>query len=159
MFLTASLYHLLTTVYQIKKHLWVHVSLVYDLLTADMSVNSTQEEQNMRRSEMARRRKNLSEKKVMEEKESTINKLLKKQTSKRRGANAKPETLAAAVAAEGAENESLGEETVEKANPLYTRWISDRHGVRLGVPEEWLGKHVGRAFVQPNAMSTGNLVE
>jgi hypothetical protein len=36
----------------------------------------------MRRSEMARRRKNLSEKKVMEEKESTINKLLKKQTSK-----------------------------------------------------------------------------
>ena len=31
---------------------------------------------------MARRRKNLSEKKVMEEKESTINKLLKKQTSK-----------------------------------------------------------------------------
>jgi Ino eighty subunit 2 len=51
------------TVYQIKKHF-------------------TQEEQNMRRSEMARRRKNLSEKKVMEEKESTINKLLKKQTSK-----------------------------------------------------------------------------
>jgi Ino eighty subunit 2 len=122
-------------------------------------VNSTQEEQNMRRSEMARRRKNLSEKKVMEEKESTINKLLKKQTSKRRGANAKPETLAAAVAAEGAENESPGEEPVEKANPLYTRWISDRHGVRLGVPEEWLGKHVGRVFGLPNPISSRKLVE
>ena len=113
----------------------------------------------MRRSEMARRRKNLSEKKVMEEKESTINKLLKKQTAKRRGANAKPETLAAAVAAEGAENESVGEEPIEKANPLYTRWVSDRQGVRLGVPEEWLGKHVGRVFGQPNPMPNGKLVE
>lgn len=113
----------------------------------------------MRRSEMARRRKNLSEKKVMEEKESTINKLLKKQTAKRRGANAKPETLAAAVAAEGAENESPGDEAIEKANPLYTRWISDTDGIRLGVPEEWLGKHVGRVFGQPNATFTGNLVE
>ena len=113
----------------------------------------------MRRSEMARRRKNLSEKKVMEEKESTINKLLKKQTSKRRGANAKPENLAAAVAAEGAENESPGEETVEKANPLYTRWVSDGNGVRLGVPEEWFGKHVGRGFGPPCPTSSGRLIE
>lgn len=113
----------------------------------------------MRRSEMARRRKNLSEKKVMEEKESTINKLLKKQTSKRRGANAKPETLAAAVAAEGAENESPGEETAEKANPLYTRWINDRHGIRLAVPEEWLGKHVGRGFGPPHPMLSSKVVE
>jgi Ino eighty subunit 2 len=126
---------------------------------ADKSPDSTQEEQNMRRSEMARRRKNLSEKKVMEEKESTINKLLKKQTSKRRGANAKPETLAAAVAAEGAENESPGEETVEKANPLYTRWICDGNGVRMGVPEEWLGKHVGRVFGPLHPMSSGRLIE
>ena len=95
----------------------------------------------------------------MEEKESTINKLLKKQTSKRRGANAKPETLAAAVAAEGAENESPGEEPVEKANPLYTRWISDRYGVRLAVPEEWLGKHVGRVFGPPNPALSGKLLE
>lgn len=122
-------------------------------------MNSTQEEQNMRRSEMARRRKNLSEKKVMEEKESTINKLLKKQTARRRGANAKPETLAAAVAAVGAENESPIEEPVEKANPLYTRWVSNKGGVRLGVPEEWLGKHVGRVFGPPNPMRSGRLVE
>jgi Ino eighty subunit 2 len=133
--------------------------MVYCVPIADISPDSTQEEQNMRRSEMARRRKNLSEKKVMEEKESTINKLLKKQTSKRRGANAKPETLAAAVAAEGAENESPGEETVEKANPLYTRWISDRNGVRLGVPEEWLDKHVGRVFGPPHLASSGRLIE
>ena len=113
----------------------------------------------MRRSEMARRRKNLSEKKVMEEKESTINKLLKKQTAKRRGANAKPETLAAAVAAEGAGNESPGEEPMVKANPLFTRWISDRNGVRLGVPEEWRDKHVGQVFWQPSARLSGKLVE
>jgi Ino eighty subunit 2 len=129
------------------------------VLITDVSPNSTQEEQNMRRSEMARRRKNLSEKKVMEEKESTINKLLKKQTSKRRGANAKPENLAAAVAAEGAENESPGEETVERANPFYTRWVCDGNGVRLGVPEEWFGKHVGRVFGPPCPASSGRLIE
>jgi Ino eighty subunit 2 len=63
------------------------------------------------------------------------------------------------VAAEGAENESPGEEVVEKPNPLYTRWISDRHGVRLGVPEEWLGKRVGRVFGPPKPMSSGQLIE
>jgi Ino eighty subunit 2 len=77
----------------------------------------------------------------------------------RRGANAKPETLAAAVAAEGAENESPGEEAIEKPNPLFTRWISDRQGVRLGVPEEWLGKQVGRMFGPPKSISSGKLIE
>jgi Ino eighty subunit 2 len=63
------------------------------------------------------------------------------------------------VAAEGAENESPGEEAVEKPNPLYTRWISDRHGVRLGVPEEWLGKQVSRMFGSSKPMSSGKLIE
>ena len=39
----------------------------------------------MRRAEMARRRKNLSEKRNEEEKADTINRLLKKQAPKRRG--------------------------------------------------------------------------
>jgi len=99
----------------------------------------------MRRAEMARRRKNLSEKRNEEEKASTINKLLKKQTSKRRGATTKPENLAAAMAADG-EGGSPEEEVIEKANPLFARWVSTRDGIRLGVPEEWLGKQVGKVF-------------
>jgi Ino eighty subunit 2 len=38
------------------------------------------------------------------------------------------------------------EEEIEKANPLYTRWISDVHGTRVGIPEEWSGKHIGRVL-------------
>ena len=45
----------------------------------------TPEEHAMRRAEMARRRKNLSEKRNEEEKADTINRLLKKQAPKRRG--------------------------------------------------------------------------
>ncbi|KAK5176473.1 hypothetical protein LTR16_011141, partial [Cryomyces antarcticus] len=45
----------------------------------------TEEEHAMRRAEMARRRKNLSEKRNEEEKLDTINKLLKKQAPKRKG--------------------------------------------------------------------------
>ena|SRR5271155_3693722 len=117
----------------------------------------------MRRAEMARRRKNLSEKRNAEEKMSTINKLLKKQTSKRRGATAKPETIAAALAAgEAADTGSPEEEVTEKANPLFTRWISDKNGIRLGVPEEWLGKEVGKYFGPPLSISpnaNGRLVQ
>ena len=86
---------------------------------------------------------------------TTINKLLKKQTTKKRGKAMNPETLAAAEASagteapSGAEDEEIevaGAEPVEvtKANPLFVRWVSSsREGVegfRIGVPEEWLGK-------------------
>ena len=42
------------------------------------------------------------------------------------------------------------EEYVEKPSPLFTRWVSDARGIRLGVPEEWLGKRVGAVFGGPN---------
>lgn len=80
-------------------------------------------------------------------------------TTQKRGANAKPGTLAAAVAAEGAEGGSEQEEFVQKANPLYTRWVSDKDGTRLGFPEEWLGKHVGRLAGPPRSIASGMLVE
>lgn len=51
------------------------------------------------------------------------------------------------------------DEYFEKANPLYTRWISTKDGVRLGVPEEWLGKKAGRVFGGPLPPSNGSLVQ
>ncbi|KAL8946924.1 MAG: hypothetical protein Q9222_006743 [Ikaeria aurantiellina] len=79
----------------------------------------TAEEHAMRRAEMARRRKNLSEKRNEEEKLDTINRLLKKQAPKRRGKISAEEITANALAAP----DPL-EVEVEKANPVYVRWPS-----------------------------------
>ncbi|GAB7342253.1 hypothetical protein MBLNU457_g0496t2 [Dothideomycetes sp. NU457] len=96
----------------------------------------TAEEHAMRRLEMARRRKNLSEKRNEEEKLDTINKLLKKPAPKRR---TRAEIMAAAAAA----GEYDGEES---ADPLYVRWVNDAAGSRIGVPTEWLQAPVGAAL-------------
>lgn len=96
----------------------------------------------MRRAEMARRRKNLSEKRNEEEKMDTINRLLKKQAPKRRGKISQAEITANAAAGE----EEFEEPEVEKANPVFTRWISDSNGCRVGVPGEWLEGPAGRVF-------------
>ncbi|KAL9045030.1 MAG: hypothetical protein Q9214_001873 [Letrouitia sp. 1 TL-2023] len=93
----------------------------------------TAEEYAMRRAEMARRRKNLSEKRNEEEKLDTINRLLKKQAPKRRGKISAEEITANALAPP-----EPFEEEVEKANPVFIRWVNDRDGSRIGVPEEWL---------------------
>lgn len=84
--------------------------------------------------------------------------------AQRRGAAAKPENLPVVVASEGAYPDTPDEEEVEKPNPLFTRWVSNKDGVRLGVPEEWLGKQAGRLFGPPVAqnggiMTSGMLVE
>ena len=59
-----------------------------------------------------------------------------------------PETLEAATAA--AERSSPGPEAdeveVERANPFFVRWINDREGSRIGVPDEWFGKKAGVLF-------------
>lgn len=89
-----------------------------------------------------------------------ISSQLKPQVSKARGAAPKPETLAAAAAAAAAGSPYDEEEVVQqKADPLYTRWVSTKEGVRLGVPEEWLGKRVGRAFGPPLPPSNNTLVQ
>ncbi|KAK4973235.1 hypothetical protein LTR66_011232 [Elasticomyces elasticus] len=101
----------------------------------------TAEENAMRRLEMARRRKNLSEKRNEEEKMDTINKLLKKQAPKRR---TRAEILAAA-AADGTPNLDDGRE-LPKPDPLYAKWMHNAKGSVLGVPEEWLDGPVGEVF-------------
>lgn len=68
----------------------------------------------------------------------TINKLLKKPAPKRR---TRAEILAAQAAdTPGAEDEE------EKPDALYVRYVSNRDGSRLGVPDEWLQAPVGELF-------------
>ncbi|THX48183.1 hypothetical protein D6D06_09247 [Aureobasidium pullulans] len=96
----------------------------------------TAEEHAMRRAEMARRRKNLSEKRNEEEKMDTINKLLKKPATKRR---TRAEIIAAQNAAEGTPTYTEdGEEYYFPANPLFVRYVNNKAGSRVGVPSEWL---------------------
>ncbi|KKY37414.1 hypothetical protein UCDDA912_g02567 [Diaporthe ampelina] len=96
----------------------------------------TVEEKAMRRAEMARRRRNLSEKRNEEVKQETINKLLKKQASKtnRKGGHVIGEDV-------------LGEGEPRKPNPIFIRWVSTREGERVSVPEEILEGPAGRLFV------------
>ncbi|KAI1005324.1 hypothetical protein K3495_g2894 [Podosphaera aphanis] len=91
----------------------------------------TAEEHAMRRAEMARRRKNLSEKRNEEEKLETINKLLKKQAPK---TNARRGELNAAAAGDGTPDDA----GAPRPDPLFVRWVSTKHGNRIGVPEEWV---------------------
>lgn len=73
----------------------------------------------------------------------TINRLLKKQAPKRRG-----KLSAAEISANAAAHEDLGgsEAEAEKPNPVFVRWVSTRHGCRVGVPAEWLAGPAGRGF-------------
>ncbi|KAK4500497.1 hypothetical protein PRZ48_008686 [Zasmidium cellare] len=104
----------------------------------------TAEEHAMRRAEMARRRKNLSEKRNEEEKMDTINKLLKKPAPKRR-TRAEMEAARAAELSPGAEDEE------EKPDPLYLRWVNTAAGSRIGVTDEWLNAPIGDSFRQNNS--------
>lgn len=69
----------------------------------------------------------------------TINKLLKKQTPKRRG-------RMALAGSPGDETPNEQEQEPRKANPLFVRWVSNKNGSRIGVPTEWLERKVGRVF-------------
>ncbi|KAI9839518.1 MAG: hypothetical protein M1819_002143 [Sarea resinae] len=118
---------------------------------AKVKKHLTAEEHAMRRAEMARRRKNLSEKRNEEEKMDTINRLLKKQAPKRRGraaAGGAVDTAATATNGDATPNPADGDAPAvfEKANPLFVRWVSSSDGVRVGVPAEWGGKPVGSVF-------------
>jgi len=97
----------------------------------------TAEEHAMRRAEMARRRKNLSEKRNEEEKMETINKLLKKQA---------PKTNARRNLFTNAGGDGTPDSDGQKPNPIFVRWVSNKDGNRIGVPEEWLEGPVGALF-------------
>ncbi|RBQ73036.1 hypothetical protein VDGD_00882 [Verticillium dahliae] len=100
----------------------------------------TAEELSMRRSEMARRRRNLSEKRNEEVKMETINKLLKKQAPK---TNRK------------AQENQAGD---DKPDAMFVRWVSTKEGSRIAVPDEMLGGSAGKVFGAPG-LRTGRMVE
>jgi Ino eighty subunit 2 len=64
----------------------------------------------------------------------TINKLLKKQAPK---TNARRKDL---------NGEATPDTEVSKPNPLFVRWVSNKDGNQIGVPEEWLDAPVGSIF-------------
>ncbi|KAG5759886.1 hypothetical protein H9Q72_011984 [Fusarium xylarioides] len=105
----------------------------------------TAEELSMRRQEMARRRRNLSEKRNEEVKMETINKLLKKQAPK---INRK----AAAAGAGGLEDSN-------KPDPVFVRWVSNRTGVRVAVTEEMLDSPAGQVFKPSTKLAPGKMVQ
>ncbi|KAJ4402348.1 hypothetical protein N0V85_005325 [Neurospora sp. IMI 360204] len=96
----------------------------------------TAEELSMRRAEMARRRRNLSEKRNEEVKMETINKLLKKQA---------PKTNRKAALLNGDETPA-GDAGPPKADPTFVRWINNKSGSRIAVPEDMLAGTVGQVF-------------
>ncbi|KAG6159239.1 hypothetical protein E4U37_004046 [Claviceps purpurea] len=112
----------------------------------------TAEELSMRRQEMARRRRNLSEKRTEEVKMETINKLLKKQA---------PKINRKAAAAAAARADSPDEEG-NKTNSTMVRWINNKNGSRVSVPGDILAGPAGSVFSSsgnPGAMSWGKLVQ
>ncbi|KAI1412416.1 hypothetical protein F5Y13DRAFT_200064 [Hypoxylon sp. FL1857] len=105
----------------------------------------TAEELSMRRAEMARRRRNLSEKRNEEVKMETINKLLKKQA---------PKTNRKALLA----GDLTPDVEANKPNPVFVRWISSKDGSRVAVPDEMLSGPAGQVFVQ-GGLGRGKMVE
>ncbi|CAG7563535.1 unnamed protein product [Fusarium equiseti] len=99
----------------------------------------TAEELSMRRQEMARRRRNLSEKRNEEVKMETINKLLKKQA---------PKINRKAAAGAGASAEEAN-----RPDPVFVRWVSNKSGVRVAVTEEMLDSPAGQVFGSPKPSS------
>lgn len=67
----------------------------------------------------------------------TINKLLKKQA---------PKTNARRRDYNGIGGEATPDTEAQKPNPLFVRWISNKDGNRIGVPEEWVEAPVGAIF-------------
>ncbi|KAH7108037.1 PAPA-1-like conserved region-domain-containing protein [Auriculariales sp. MPI-PUGE-AT-0066] len=89
----------------------------------------------LKREESARKRRNLTEKKLEDEKQDTINRLLRKQG--RRGAAVKEEEEEEEEDGEEGDEVIAEAEVYETGPPMY-RWISSAKGVTFSVPEAWL---------------------
>jgi Ino eighty subunit 2 len=74
----------------------------------------------------------------------TINKLLKKQAPKTKGK------------AHGGEDDPDAEGY--KANPIFVRWVSNKDGSRVSVPDDMLTSPAGRVFI-PGGLRSGKMVE
>ncbi|KAF9878536.1 hypothetical protein CkaCkLH20_04028 [Colletotrichum karsti] len=105
----------------------------------------TAEELSMRRAEMARRRRNLSEKRNEEVKMETINKLLKKQAPKTKGKG-------------GAAGDDSPSNEPQKPDVAFVRWVNSKKGSFVSVPEEMLSGPAGKVFV-PGGLKSGKMVE
>ncbi|ERS94962.1 hypothetical protein HMPREF1624_08674 [Sporothrix schenckii ATCC 58251] len=101
----------------------------------------TAEELSMRRQEMARRRRNLSDKRNEEVKAETINKLLKRQAPKTTKKNAQADDEEGAADGSG------------RSAAMFIRWTSNKQGNRVGVKNEVLDGPVGALFGPPPAGS------
>ncbi|KAK0673417.1 PAPA-1-like conserved region-domain-containing protein [Cercophora samala] len=115
----------------------------------------TAEELSMRRAEMARRRRNLSEKRNEEVKMETINKLLKKQAPKTTRKNA-------LLAAGGYDTPDGTAEAAPRADPMFVRWVNNKDGSKVSVPDEMLAGPAGRVFVKGGlggGLASGKMVE
>ncbi|KJK83349.1 hypothetical protein H634G_01478 [Metarhizium anisopliae BRIP 53293] len=108
----------------------------------------TAEELSMRRQEMARRRRNLSEKRNEEVKMETINKLLKKQAPK---INRK-----AAAAAARADSPT---EELYRPDPTLIRWVNNKNGSRVSVPADIMTGPAGQVFSKGGGLASGKMVE
>lgn len=82
----------------------------------------------------------------------TINRLLRKQPPKKRGRGAAEGTDATPGEQEAQEPRK------QKADPTMIRWVSNRQGSQLSVPEEWLGTPAGRLLGE-NPTGSRKLVE
>lgn len=109
----------------------------------------TAEEIALKRAEMARRRKNLTDQRLEEEKMDTINRLLKRQAPKLRGKPVGGSKNGVAGDATPSVDAGAGEVAgvVQEAPiPTMVRWVNNKEGVRLYVPTSWLGTPAGRVF-------------
>lgn len=69
----------------------------------------------------------------------TINKLLKKQAPK---TNTRRRELNVAIVGVDTPDDT----ETQKPDLMYVRWVSNKHGNRIGVPEEWIDSPVGSIF-------------
>jgi Ino eighty subunit 2 len=67
----------------------------------------------------------------------TINKLLKKQA---------PKTNARRNNMNNFGGDATPDSEGQRPNPLFVRWVSNKDGNRIGVPEEWVEGPVGAVF-------------
>lgn len=103
----------------------------------------TAEQITMRRAEMARRRKDLSDKRNQEEKEDTLKRLLEKPAPKRRS---RAQMIADAEREEFGGGREDGEEGAWAMDRTCVRTVVGRGGTRVCVPDDWLGAPVGELF-------------
>lgn len=127
------------------RHLVLNANIVIGKSNTNKDLALTAQEQELKRTEMARRRKHLTDQRLHEEKMDTINRLLKKQTPKMRGSRGTVGEAATPAGGGGNESETLAE---KPPPPNMLRWVSRKDGNFVAVPESWLDAPVGQVFMK-----------